>query len=158
MHDVPGRAFRTAFARRAVDAMADRRSFERGLLYAANGRVGKPTVAGSSGQAKVRGSTLAELTGDVDAVVEVLARDHSSAYQFVRIVEVLREARRYDDALVCAEKGWRCTAGPTPGWSGPRPGAADREADFTPYVATLGAAHKPKRNLMTLFRERSWVT
>jgi len=34
--------------------------------------------------------TLAELTGDVDAAVEVLARDQSSAYQFVRIAEVLR--------------------------------------------------------------------
>jgi tetratricopeptide (TPR) repeat protein len=49
--------------------------------------------------------TLAELTGDVDAVVEVLARDQSSAYQFVRIAEVLREAKRYDDALAWAEKG-----------------------------------------------------
>lgn len=49
--------------------------------------------------------TLAELTGDVDAVVEVLARDQSSAYQFVRIAEVLRGAKRYDDALVWAEKG-----------------------------------------------------
>ena len=49
--------------------------------------------------------TLAEVTGDVDAVVEVLARDQSSAYQFVRIAEVLREAKRYDDALVWAEKG-----------------------------------------------------
>jgi len=35
-----GREFRKAFARRPVEAMADRRSFERGLLYAANGRVG----------------------------------------------------------------------------------------------------------------------
>jgi uncharacterized Zn finger protein len=49
--------------------------------------------------------TLAELTGDVDAVVDVLARNQSSAYQFVRIAEVLREAQRYDDALAWAEKG-----------------------------------------------------
>lgn len=49
--------------------------------------------------------TLADLAGDVDGVVEVLARDQSSAYQFVRIVEVLREAKRYDDALAWAEKG-----------------------------------------------------
>ncbi len=49
--------------------------------------------------------TLAELSGDVDAVVEVLARDQSSAYQFVRIAEVLREANRYDDALVWAQQG-----------------------------------------------------
>ncbi|MDQ6934368.1 MAG: hypothetical protein M3130_03635 [Actinomycetota bacterium] len=45
------------------------------------------------------------MTGDVDAVVDVLARDQSSAYQFMRIAEVLREAKRYDDALVWAEKG-----------------------------------------------------
>jgi uncharacterized Zn finger protein len=49
--------------------------------------------------------TLAELTGDTDAVVDVLARDQSSAYQFVRIAEVLREPGRYDDALEWALKG-----------------------------------------------------
>ncbi len=52
-----GRAFRSAFARRAVEAMADRRSFERGLLYAANGRVGKPAATESSVKAQVRGSS-----------------------------------------------------------------------------------------------------
>lgn len=35
--------------------------------------------------------------------------------------------------------------------------AADREADFAPYVAKVRAAHKPKRNLMKLFNERSWL-
>jgi tetratricopeptide (TPR) repeat protein len=49
--------------------------------------------------------TLAELSGDVDAIVEVLARDQSSAYQFVQIAAVLVEAERYDDALAWAEKG-----------------------------------------------------
>lgn len=49
--------------------------------------------------------TLAQLSGDVDAIVGVLARDQSSAYQFVRIGEALREAGRYDDALAWAEKG-----------------------------------------------------
>jgi len=49
--------------------------------------------------------TLAELTGDVDAVAEVLARDQSSAYQFVRLAELYRKAGRYDDALAWAEKG-----------------------------------------------------
>ena len=34
--------------------------------------------------------------------------------------------------------------------------AGDREADFGPYVAKLRTAHKPKRNLMKLFDERSW--
>jgi len=49
--------------------------------------------------------TLAELTGDVDAVAEVLARDQSSAYQFVRIAELYRKAGRYGDALAWVEKG-----------------------------------------------------
>ena len=49
--------------------------------------------------------TLAELTGDVDVVVDVLARDQSSAYQFVRIAELYAKAGRYDDALAWAEKG-----------------------------------------------------
>jgi len=49
--------------------------------------------------------TLAELTGDVDAVADVLARDQSSPYQFVRIAELYRDAKRYDDALAWAEKG-----------------------------------------------------
>jgi len=34
--------------------------------------------------------------------------------------------------------------------------AADREPDFAPYVGKLRATHKPKRNLMKLFDERSW--
>ena len=55
--ELPDRAFRKAFARRPVEAMADSRSFERGLLYAASGRVGKPTVTESSVKAKVRGSS-----------------------------------------------------------------------------------------------------
>jgi len=54
---LPGRAFRKVFGRRSVEAMADRRSFERGLLYAANGRVGKRTATESSVKAKVRGSS-----------------------------------------------------------------------------------------------------
>jgi len=49
--------------------------------------------------------TLAEVAGDVDAVVDVLARDQSSPYQFVLIAERLRDAGRYDDALAWAQKG-----------------------------------------------------
>jgi hypothetical protein len=49
--------------------------------------------------------TLAEVAGDVDAAVEVLARDQSSPYQFVLIAERLRDAGRYDDALAWAQKG-----------------------------------------------------
>jgi len=58
--------------------------------------------------------TLAELTGDVDAVAEVLARDQSSAYQFVRIAELYRKARRYNDALAWAEKGLALHGGSDP--------------------------------------------
>jgi len=58
--------------------------------------------------------TLAELTGDVDALVEVLARDQSSAYQFVRIAELYRKAGRYDDALGWAEKGLALHGGSDP--------------------------------------------
>jgi len=47
----------------------------------------------------------ADVAGDVDAAVEVLARDQSSPYQFVLIAERLREAGRYDDALARAQKG-----------------------------------------------------
>ena len=31
-----------------------------------------------------------------------------------------------------------------------------RETDFAPYAAKLRTTHKPKRNLMKLFDERSW--
>ena len=49
--------------------------------------------------------SLAELSGDVDAVVEVLANDQSSAYQFVKIAEALQGAARHDEALDWALKG-----------------------------------------------------
>jgi len=58
--------------------------------------------------------TLAELTGDVDAVAEVLARDQSSAYQFVRLAELYRKAGRYDDALAWAERGLALHGGSDP--------------------------------------------
>ena len=48
---------------------------------------------------------LAEASGDVDAVVAVLAKDQSSPYDFVRIAEHLRAAGRFADALRWAEQG-----------------------------------------------------
>ncbi|HUZ09101.1 MAG TPA: SWIM zinc finger family protein [Acidimicrobiales bacterium] len=48
---------------------------------------------------------LAETSGDVDAVVAVLAKDQSSPYDFVRIAEHLRAAGRFADALSWAEQG-----------------------------------------------------
>lgn len=47
--------------------------------------------------------TLADLRGDVDAVVAVLAHDQSSAYQFVKIAETLQGAQRHEEAGVGAE-------------------------------------------------------
>ncbi len=49
--------------------------------------------------------TIAELSGDVDAVVDVLTRDLSSPYQFVRIAERLEKASRHEDVLAWAERG-----------------------------------------------------
>jgi hypothetical protein len=49
--------------------------------------------------------TLAAMTGDVDAEVAVLARDLSSAWQYVRIVHTYRDAGRHGDALDWAERG-----------------------------------------------------
>lgn len=48
---------------------------------------------------------LAEASGDVDAVVAVLAKDQSSPYDFVRIAERYRAAGRFADALSRAEQG-----------------------------------------------------
>jgi uncharacterized Zn finger protein len=48
---------------------------------------------------------LAEASGDVDAVVAVLAKDQSSPYDFVRIAERYRAAGRFADALSWAEQG-----------------------------------------------------
>ena len=49
--------------------------------------------------------TLAELTGDVDALVAIKAHDLSSPYCFVEIAEIYRQAGRHDDALAWAERG-----------------------------------------------------
>ena len=49
--------------------------------------------------------TLAEASGDVDAMVGVLAKDQSSPWQYVRIAETLREHGRDDEAIAWAERG-----------------------------------------------------
>ncbi|MCB1015934.1 MAG: hypothetical protein KDB10_12580 [Acidimicrobiales bacterium] len=49
--------------------------------------------------------TLAEVADDVDARVEVMARDLSYPYHYVQIADVLNEAGRTDDALAWAERG-----------------------------------------------------
>lgn len=49
--------------------------------------------------------SLARAVGDIDELVAVMSRDLSSAYAYLKIAEVLLEARRPDAALLWAEKG-----------------------------------------------------
>lgn len=49
--------------------------------------------------------TLAEVAGDVDGRVAVMAQDLAYPYDYVRIAEVFAEAGRADDALAWAERG-----------------------------------------------------
>jgi uncharacterized Zn finger protein len=49
--------------------------------------------------------TLAGLTGDVEALVEVKKRDLSLAYHYLQIAEVYRQARKRNKALEWAERG-----------------------------------------------------
>lgn len=49
--------------------------------------------------------TLAELSGDVDRLAAVKAKDLSSPYRYVEIAEIYKKARRYDDSLSWAERG-----------------------------------------------------
>lgn len=49
--------------------------------------------------------TLAELEGDVDALIAVKERDLSSPYHFLEIAEICVAAGRHDDALAWAERG-----------------------------------------------------
>ena len=51
--------------------------------------------------------SLARACGDVDELVDVIARDLSSPYAFVRIGRALVEAERHDDALDWIERGLR---------------------------------------------------
>jgi tetratricopeptide (TPR) repeat protein len=49
--------------------------------------------------------TLAERSGDVEAVIAVKSRDLSSAYAYFRIAETYRQAGKRDSALEWAERG-----------------------------------------------------
>ncbi|NMH97821.1 SWIM zinc finger family protein [Pseudonocardia acidicola] len=65
------------------------------------------TAAHDPARLRVRSTleALAALTGDVDAEVEAMARDLSSAHQFLRIAERLLREDRHGDALQWAERG-----------------------------------------------------
>lgn len=49
--------------------------------------------------------TLARTSGDMEALVTVKSRDLSSAYSFLKIAEIYREAGQHDKALEWAERG-----------------------------------------------------
>jgi uncharacterized Zn finger protein len=49
--------------------------------------------------------TLAKVSGSVDELVAIKARDLTYAYHYVQIVELLADAGRTDEALVWAERG-----------------------------------------------------
>ena len=50
---------------------------------------------------------LARTSGDLEALVAVKSRDLSSAYQYLKIAELYREAKQNDQALQWAEEGWK---------------------------------------------------
>lgn len=49
--------------------------------------------------------SLAQASGDIEELVAVMSRDLSSAYSYMKIAEVYREAGQRDGALLWAEKG-----------------------------------------------------
>jgi uncharacterized Zn finger protein len=49
--------------------------------------------------------TLAELDGDVDALIRICTKDLSSPYRFLQVAEICVKYGRLDDGLVWAERG-----------------------------------------------------
>jgi uncharacterized Zn finger protein len=60
---------------------------------------------------------LAEVRGEVDLLIRVIARDLSSGYSYARIVEICRKAGRRREAMQWAERGHKHH----PTWRGLRP-------------------------------------
>jgi uncharacterized Zn finger protein len=60
---------------------------------------------------------LAEVRGEVDVLIRVIARDLSSGYAYARIVEICRKAGRRREAMQWAERGYKHH----PSWRGLRP-------------------------------------
>ncbi len=54
--------------------------------------------------------TLAEQSGDVEALVAIKSRDLSHAYSYLQIAEVYKQARRFEEALEWAERGVKAFA------------------------------------------------
>src|ERR1035438_8115733 len=51
--------------------------------------------------------SLAQASGNIEELVAVMSRDLSSAYSYLKIAEVYRDAGQPDNALLWAEKGLR---------------------------------------------------
>ncbi|MDB6017997.1 MAG: hypothetical protein JWR19_2486 [Pedosphaera sp.] len=64
-----------------------------------------PEVFGKSYRIKQIMEAIARQSGDIEALVAIKARDLSSAYHFLEIAEIYREAKQPDDALAWAERG-----------------------------------------------------
>jgi uncharacterized Zn finger protein len=54
---------------------------------------------------------LAELDQDTDRLIQIIAADLSSGWQYVRIANLLRDAGRAEEALAWAERGLRAASG-----------------------------------------------
>ena len=52
-------------------------------------------------------TALARLSGDAEALVDIMRRDLSHAYSFLKIAEIYREAGQFDKALDWAEQGMK---------------------------------------------------
>ncbi|SIT38141.1 conserved hypothetical protein [Paraburkholderia piptadeniae] len=50
-------------------------------------------------------TSLAELDGDVDALIRIRSKDLSSAYRFLQVAELCAKHERHDEALAWAERG-----------------------------------------------------
>jgi uncharacterized Zn finger protein len=57
---------------------------------------------------------LAELDQDTDRLIQIIAADLSSGWQYLRIANLLRDAGRAEDALVWAERGLRAATSERP--------------------------------------------
>ena len=105
---------------------------------------------------------LAVQAGDVDARVEVMARDLAHAYDFLRIAEVLAEADRDDDALEWAQRGLIAFAddphGPDPRLDDFVLAAHLASGRLDEVVALVWARFTSRPGSTTYFRLRDWAT
>ena len=49
---------------------------------------------------------FAKIDGNIDRQAAIIMKDLSSPYDYLKLAQVYRLAKRHDEALACAEKGW----------------------------------------------------